>query len=466
MNNKGILASRRQFTGTLAASLVVLTTPRLGHAAYSAEYDQGWRVLRVRESRASLRGPDRPDTAVQGYDALVPGPLLRLKRGEELRVRIINELDDATIVHWHGVRAPNAMNGSPFLTQQPIAAGERFDYRFTPPDAGTFWYHAGPSQTARGLYGALMVDEADPVGIDRDVALVLDDWRFNSDGSVALSGNGDPRTAATESAARAITVNGAEAFDLTVKTNERIRLRLINASNARMVSARLIGHRAYVMAIDGQPSEPFIARDGRLVLGPGNRIDVFFDATLSPGTNAPLLVSGDFERPLARVVYDTGPGPAELRLDPAPLPGNGLPQRMDFKAALKRDIAIDDSLVAKVMQGAPSSPEAASVWARASQAVDRPAGTSLFSLARGRTAMLALSNSTGFPFVIHLHGHSFRLLDRLDDGWKPFWLDTIVVPAGEVVRIAFVADNPGRWAIRGQMLEHPEITIAAWFEVK
>ena len=93
-----------------------------------------------------------------------------------------------------------------------------------------------------------------------------------------------------------LTVNGAPAFDLAVKTNERIRLRLINAANARVMPLRLVGHRANVMAIDGQPAEPFVARDGRLVLGPGNRIDLFFDATLSPGTNAPLLLFEDAER--------------------------------------------------------------------------------------------------------------------------------------------------------------------------
>ena len=66
--------------------------------------------------------------------------------------------------------------------------------------------------------------------------------------------------------------------------------------------------------------------------------------------------------------------------------------------------------------------------------------------------------------MLHLHGHHFRLLDRLDDGWKPYWLDTLVV--GEAVeRIAFVADNPGRWLIECRMLERPDTGGAAWFAV-
>jgi FtsP/CotA-like multicopper oxidase with cupredoxin domain len=66
---------------------------------------------------------------------------------------------------------------------------------------------------------------------------------------------------------------------------------------------------------------------------------------------------------------------------------------------------------------------------------------------------------------MHLHGHHFRLLDRLDDGWKPFWLDSIIVPARQTARIAFVADNPGKWMIHCHMLEHQESGMAAWFAV-
>ena len=69
------------------------------------------------------------------------GPTLRLRRGEELRVRLINDANAPTALHWHGVRVPNAMDGVPGLTQAPVMPGASFDYRFTPPDAGTFWYH-------------------------------------------------------------------------------------------------------------------------------------------------------------------------------------------------------------------------------------------------------------------------------------------------------------------------------------
>ena len=93
-----------------------------------------------------------------------------------------------------------------------------------------------------------------------------------------------------------------------------------------------------------------------------------------------------------------------------------------------------------------------------------PAGPPLFAVKRGRAVTLAIRNTSGHPRVMHLHGHSFRLLDRLDDGWKPYWMDTLVV-ADQVERIAFVADNPGKWLIESRMLEQPDSDAGVWFVV-
>src|SRR5581483_8505275 len=79
---------------------------------------------------------------------------------------------ETTTVHWHGIRLPHAMDGVPGLIQKPIAPGDRFDFAFTPPDAGTFWYHAHDDslvQMGRGLAGALLVDETEPPTVDREL---------------------------------------------------------------------------------------------------------------------------------------------------------------------------------------------------------------------------------------------------------------------------------------------------------
>lgn len=132
---------------------------------------------------------------------MIPGPTLRYAQGHVVRVRFHNELDVPTTVHWHGIRLDNAMDGVPGLTQSAVQPGASFDYMFTPPDPGTFWYHAhvdGWSQVALGLFGALIIDEATPsFATENDHVLVLTDWRTNESGASmrqasATSWNGTP----------------------------------------------------------------------------------------------------------------------------------------------------------------------------------------------------------------------------------------------------------------------------------
>jgi FtsP/CotA-like multicopper oxidase with cupredoxin domain len=349
-----------------------------------------------------------------GYDGMMPGPPLQIRRGEELRLRLVNELAEPTAVHWHGVRLVNSMDGAPPLTQPAIAPGDSFDYQFSPPDAGTYWYHS-PAAPRHGLYGALIVDETEPVDVDRDLTLIF--------ASTASGGGAD----------QSFTVNSSPHADILAKGNERLRLRLLNASDSEFLELRVVGLRAFVMATDGQPTEPFAAREGRLSLGPGNRIDVFIDCTLNPGGVAPVALEGAAgTSPIARIVCQTGAVARTMpRPDPPALPPNSLPERMDLRGALRAEAVIR----AAALQG----------------------NERLFAVKRGRTVVLKFSNTTLGVSFIHLHGHSFRLLDALDDGWKPFWLDTMPLAPQSSARIAFVADNPGKWVIEG--------LAGLWFEV-
>jgi FtsP/CotA-like multicopper oxidase with cupredoxin domain len=83
----------------------------------------------------------------------------------------------------------------------------------------------------------------------------------------------------------------------------------------------------------------------------------------------------------------------------------------------------------------------------------------------GRTVVLALTNPGALPTVFHLHGHHFRLLDRLDDGWKPYWLDTLAVEPGETQRIAFLAEYPGRYLIESVATDWAAPRLVRWYSV-
>jgi Multicopper oxidase len=110
-------------------------------------------VTEFRLLRALSGAPPGPALS---YDGSVPGPTLRIKRGEELRIRLFNGLADPTSIHWHGVRLPNAMDGVPMLTQPAVMPNSSFDYRFRCPDAGTFWYHSQSSTRSTMGYTALL----------------------------------------------------------------------------------------------------------------------------------------------------------------------------------------------------------------------------------------------------------------------------------------------------------------------
>ena len=411
-----ILSRRRFLAGAGAGALDTCVGTRSGAQEAGEVTADGFRLLRARAAGAG------------------PGPLLRVKRGEELRLRLINELPNATAIHWHGVRAPNFMDGAPGLTPTAVAPGARFDYRFRPPDAGTFWYHTpGFAGLAQRFYGALIVDEVEPPDVDREHVLVLDEW--------PILPQGEPQGS---DAAGEIRANGTPAPDLAVRANERLRLRLINAAATRVVALRLDRHVVTVMAFDGQPAEPFRARDNRIALGPGNTADLFIDATLEPGAVAPILLA-DADTPVARLVYDGAPAVrAALRPPPRPLAANPLPERLDFTHAVRLDWPINDR------------PSGSPTLGR------QPAA---FRVRRGRTVMLGLSNRQASTRAVHVHGHAFRLLDRLDDGWKPFWLATVLVEAGQTTRIAFQADNPGKWPITCTGIGQPQAVTAGWFEV-
>ncbi|NWG23043.1 MAG: multicopper oxidase domain-containing protein [Pseudorhodoplanes sp.] len=381
--------SRRQWLSGAASTLAMVSLLPPSSLAQSDGPDQV--ILRAAPAKLPLRaGGGLSD--VPAFSGLTPGPTVKMRQGESINISIINDLSETLTPYWHGVRTAR-----PAWADAEIRPTRRGEFPIRPPDAGTFWYRTLPR--TGGLYGLLIVEEKTPPDIDRDAVLVLDDW-----------GLGDGRT---------VTANGRPSADIPIRAGERIRLRLLNAAPDRMMQLCLDTHPVWVMAIDGQPAAPFVARDGRLTLAPGNRIDVFLDATSEPGATAPILLDQDGSAlVVARLVYESGRRDGSLRGAPPPLPGNPLPERIDMRAASRPTIELSE-----------------------------PPSDLAFKVARGRPVVLTLTNRGAVPTAVHMQGHHVRLLDKLDDGWKPFWLDTLVVTAGQTERVAFLPDRPGRWAI-------------------
>ncbi|NNF77986.1 MAG: multicopper oxidase domain-containing protein, partial [Rhizobiales bacterium] len=125
--------TRRHFTAALGASALTLPTLRAARAS------DGFVALRAGTTKAQLLATGEPQTDVWAYGNSVPGPILRVRQGERLKVRFFNDLPQASTVHWHGIRIDNAMDGVAGLTQDAVPAGASFDYDFIAPDAGTYW---------------------------------------------------------------------------------------------------------------------------------------------------------------------------------------------------------------------------------------------------------------------------------------------------------------------------------------
>lgn len=463
--------TRRAFVSAagLSAVLTILGGPR---AVNQARAQAGAATeLRVKAGSIRLRGAQHPATDIVGYGSVIPGPPLRARRDEEIRARLVNDWSEPTLIHWHGLRVPNGMDGSPYLTQPLVSPGQSFDYRFVARDAGTFWYHAPQaSQFERGLSGPVIIDETEPVDVDRDVLLMLDDWHLNGDGSLQ---NG---TSSPQSGLPTLTANGLSNLAISVRRGERIRLRLINATVGRLLPVSIPGQTAWVMAIDGQPAEPFVARDSSVIIAPGNRLDLFVDITDGASGAVPITVevgAGQTAQ-VARLTVEDGPARKPSRDAPRPLPQNPLPVRVDLRSALRAQLSVDADVALapikdtvggkKISKGQTPTSTAPISWValdQLSQATGRP----LFTTKRDRAVTLGLGNTGPHAYVLHVHGHAFRLLDNLDDGWKPFWLDTLLVAPQQTARIAFVADAPGRWAIERRSLAEPRRESLVWFEV-
>lgn len=428
-------------------------------------------TLNITPGKARLRPQPAPEFDVWSVDGASPGRPLRMRLGQEAVVTVRNGVDQPISLHWHGVRLPAAADGVGGFSQELIAPGATAEIRFAPPDAGVFFYrpivlgNSGPLQD-RGLMGALIVEESAPPAADADHTIIIDDWLLTDDNRIAPF----ERAASHLAAGRLgswLTVNGRSAPErIAVAQGSRVRLRLINGCNARILRLRFDGLRPYVIAVDGQPTDSFEPLRASLPFAPGSRYDLLIDVPMDPtaigtvvaqvGAGVPLVLISASNRPLSR--------PALPAIGPMAL-NRLLPPAIRLQESLRAHMTIEGG----ALVGADGRLDTTSVNAERpwtiNGAVGDARGKPLFTVPRGRPVTLAITNRTAFPQVLHVHGHVFRLLHPLDDGWEPYWLDTLQIPEGRTMRIAFLADNPGRWLISSGVLERFDLGLWTWFEV-
>jgi len=466
--------SRRSLlAGAAALSLaprVTAAQPAPAPKAVSAQPEP--RPFRAAPAKLRLKPEPAPETPVWAFDGQGGPPVVRIRQGEAVRLRVENGCDKPLALHWHGVRNQNAMDGVGGVTQPPIAPGESFTYAFTPPDAGTSLIRplvvGGSSEpSGRGLAGMLVVEETAPPAADRDLTLLMQDWRIAEDGAPEPFGQ-PVLAAASGRLGNLVTLNGKPIPEaITVRPGARLRLRLANACNARSTRIRFDGLKVYVVAVDGQPTDTFEPLRATLPFPPGTRYDLMLDMPAEAGAKGTVhaLIGPGFA--LATLTAEGEPI-TQTRPPVGPIGENRLlPPEVKLQKAVRRDVVLSggsrpDAAKPGSEPAAPGDP--ARIWG-----VNGAPGTAgmapLFSVKRGQVVVLAIRNDTAFTQALHLHGHVFRLLHPLDDGWEPYWLDTFQLVEGRTARIAFLADNPGRWLLSSTVLERFDAGLWTSFEV-
>lgn len=395
---------------------------------------------------------DGRELDVWAYNGQVPGPTIRVRAGDRLRVRIQNELPQPTSIHWHGVRLPNPMDGVPGVTQPAIAPGESFTYDFEVPDAGLFWFHPhvrGSEQIERGLAGLLIVDPPEASPAPRELVWVLDDWRLDESGAI------DPAFVTRHDLAhdgrwgQVLTVNARVGPTFDVRPGETVRVRMVNVANGRVFAPDFTGLDAKVVAFDALATARPLPADG-LVLSPGNRADVEITIPAhAPGTRV-AIVDRFGRRPLAlaELRVDGPPAPSsEVRASSAPVPSwtgaHELPPDLVFRLNARR--------------GGPHGLE----WMINDVPMrhdDDHGGfhqPAPYRLQHGRFTKLRFVNESARLHPMHLHGQFFKVVARngisVDE---EHWRDTVLVGPRETVDVGVVPLDEGSWVLHCHILEH------------
>jgi len=452
------------FTGatTLTDSVRSLAVAQV-QAAYAAEITPTGNIVthKITAGESIAEIINGYSTKVWTYNGSVPGPEIRITLGDTLKINFTNNLPIDTTVHFHGIRVPNEMDGVPGVTQDPIKPGESFTYEFTPKDAGTYWYHPHvrtSEEMGRGLYGVIIVEDSTANEYSQDKVLVIDDWRLDQNGQIAEPFNNPHDTAHAGRLGNVITVNGKTNGSFYAAPGERLRLRLVNTSNARIYKLNFGAMDVTGIAVDGLYAREAFDPNG-FTFAPGNRIDV--DVTIPNDADGTDYVVTDVyteqQIPLVRIIVDG----EEVINKNIHIPFNSEVPLWDGFRNVSPDISyyFDGGMSHMGMMGTNSG-----VWKINSKSFpDYDMG----SLPLNEFRIIRFENPTLFPHPMHLHGQFFKIVSR---NGRPvderFFRDTAIVEPDEVLDIALVAQDAGVWALHCHVLEHADGGMMTLVEVE
>lgn len=455
-------------------------------------------ILNPRPVTIDLGGPQ---VRTWGYADDLPGPLIRARAGDLIRVDVVNDLPADTSVHWHGVALRNDMDGVPGLAQAPILSGGRHRYEFIAPDPGTYFYHPHSGlQLDRALYGVLVIDDPhDPGDYDREWIVVIDDWvdgtgRTPEDvlaaltamsghdstpgrdhgstgdmpsmghGAMDVTGPGDMSGHGDMAGMEMMTspllggagdvayphylINGrvpTAPVSFRASSGQRVRIRLVNAGSDTAFRVALGGHRMTVTHTDGFPVAP--TTTDAVILGMGERLDV--NVELIDGV-FPLVAAAEGKSGQALALVRTCAG------DPPPAAAR--PAELDRHVLLTHTLSAAENValtgqrpdrVHRLVLGGSMAPYR---WTINGVTFDH---ADPLLVEHGERVRLEFVNDTTMFHPMHLHGHTFAVTGS---GARK---DTVIVTPDRTVTVDFDATNPGLWMAHCHNVYHGQAGMMA-----
>jgi FtsP/CotA-like multicopper oxidase with cupredoxin domain len=472
--------SRRTFLKTALGAIISSGLP-----IFPAAYGAPKKTARVREFHFSA-SPTRvnlgagPDFTAWTFNGQIPGPEIRVKEGETIRVVLKNYLPEGTTIHWHGLPVPNNMDGVPELTQNAVMPGEIFVYEFQARPAGSYIYHSHAKyQLDQGLYGPLIIEPSNPRdSYDREYTLVLEDWVMKDGGGVANTrrrppmgmmghmmggmrgrGGGFPPNGSPllEPIYDAYAVNGRvypEVEPLVVARGDKVKLRLLNPSSATIYDLMLAGHALTITHMDGRQVRPL--ETDVLRIGMGERYDVEFVAD-NPGTWLLGAAEKGAGEGMLRIPVQYQGVQRKEPIPPLFQPQLRLANYWDFQSPYPTDeLAAGNvsrfysQVLSGGMMGSPFWTINGFVYPNAER----------LGVTQGERVQIEYWNRSMMPHPMHLHGHFFKVVNPALP--RSYWIqkDTVIVNPMQRVEIEFMADNPGRWFHHCHNLYHMEAGMA------
>jgi FtsP/CotA-like multicopper oxidase with cupredoxin domain len=385
-------------------------------------------------------------TKVLTYNGTVPGPVIEANQGDQLIVHFKNSLSMDSTIHWHGVRVPNAMDGT-MAVQKAVGSGESFDYAFPLPDAGLFWFHPHMMEEVeiqQGLFGTIRVRGPNEPVVDDERVVVLDDVLLDKAGAFPAMIDSDTEMVGREG--NVLLVNGTTMPLLPVRAGALTRLRIVNVANARFFNLALAGYTFRVIGTDGGLlPKPYDTE--KLLVVPGERYDVVVIPKGQPGDDV-VLMDETYGRG-----HDTGKEPpmplATLRIaKDAPLTGRVLPGAFpDLERLPAGDADTTVTFDEKYVNGHPTFSIDGALYP------DVPP----IAVANGSVHVFDLVNNAEMDHPFHLHGFFFQVLSQGGVAVPPERLankDTLQLPQKTTTRIVARFDKPGAWMYHCHILEH------------